>query len=62
MKAKAAVVCETSRSDPPGYIDCYMSGEIEIDSLVTHIMPLKDINRAFDLMHSGESTRSVIIF
>jgi S-(hydroxymethyl)glutathione dehydrogenase/alcohol dehydrogenase len=39
-----------------------MAGEIELDSLVTHKMPLEDINRAFDLMHSGESIRSVIEF
>jgi S-(hydroxymethyl)glutathione dehydrogenase/alcohol dehydrogenase len=39
-----------------------MSGEIELDRMVTHTMPLEDINRAFDLMHSGESIRSVIIF
>ena len=39
-----------------------MNGEIELDSMVTHRMPLEDINRAFDLMHSGESIRSVIIF
>ena len=40
----------------------YLSGEIVLDSMVTHTMPLDDINRAFDLMHSGESIRSVIIF
>jgi S-(hydroxymethyl)glutathione dehydrogenase/alcohol dehydrogenase len=39
-----------------------MSGEIELDKMVTHTMPLEDINRAFDLMHSGESIRSVIIY
>ena len=39
-----------------------MNGEIELDSMVTHTMPLEEINRAFDLMHSGESIRSVIIF
>jgi S-(hydroxymethyl)glutathione dehydrogenase / alcohol dehydrogenase len=39
-----------------------MSGQIELDSLVTHTMPLDDINRAFELMHKGESIRSVIIF
>lgn len=50
------------RTELPGYVDRYMSGEIELDSMVTHTMPLEDINRAFDLMHSGESIRSVIIF
>jgi S-(hydroxymethyl)glutathione dehydrogenase/alcohol dehydrogenase len=39
-----------------------MSGEIELDKMVTHTMPIEDINRAFDLMHSGESIRSVIIY
>ena len=50
------------RSELPGYVDRYMAGEIEVDKMVTHTMPLEDINRAFDLMHSGESIRSVIIF
>ena len=50
------------RTELPGYVDRYMSGEIELDKMVTHTMPLEDINRAFDLMHSGESIRSVIIF
>lgn len=50
------------RSELPGYVDRYMNGEIELDSLVTHTMGLEDINKAFDLMHSGESIRSVIIF
>ena len=50
------------RSELPGYVDRYMNGEIELDKMVTHTMPLEDINRAFDLMHSGESIRSVIIF
>jgi S-(hydroxymethyl)glutathione dehydrogenase / alcohol dehydrogenase len=62
MKAKAAVAWEASRTELPGYVDRYMSCEIEVDTLVTHTMPLEDINRAFDLMHSSESTRSVIIF
>jgi S-(hydroxymethyl)glutathione dehydrogenase/alcohol dehydrogenase len=39
-----------------------MNGKIELDSLVTHTMPLDDINTAFDLMHEGKSIRSVIIF
>ncbi|HUX81772.1 MAG TPA: S-(hydroxymethyl)glutathione dehydrogenase/class III alcohol dehydrogenase [Halothiobacillus sp.] len=50
------------RTELPGYVERYMSGEIELDKMVTHTMPLEDINRAFDLMHSGESIRSVIIF
>jgi S-(hydroxymethyl)glutathione dehydrogenase/alcohol dehydrogenase len=39
-----------------------MDGKIEIDSLITHILPLEDINKGFDLMHSGESIRSVVVF
>jgi len=39
-----------------------MKGELILDSMVTHTMGLEDINKAFDLMHSGESIRSVIIF
>jgi S-(hydroxymethyl)glutathione dehydrogenase / alcohol dehydrogenase len=50
------------RSQLPGYVEQYMRGEIKIDPMVTHTMPLVEINRAFDLMHQGESIRSVIIF
>jgi S-(hydroxymethyl)glutathione dehydrogenase/alcohol dehydrogenase len=50
------------RSQLPGYVDRYLNGEIEIDSFVTHTMPLEDINKAFELMHHGESIRSVIKF
>ncbi len=50
------------RTELPGYVDRYMKGELILDSMVTHTMGLEDINKAFDLMHSGESIRSVIIF
>ena len=50
------------RSELPGYVDNYMAGKINIDDMVTHTMGLEDINKAFDLMHAGESIRSVIIF
>jgi S-(hydroxymethyl)glutathione dehydrogenase/alcohol dehydrogenase len=50
------------RSDVPKIVDWYMEGRIEIDPLITHLMPLDDINRAFDLMHAGESIRSVVTF
>lgn len=50
------------RTELPGYVERYMGGEIEIDSMVTHRMGLEDINKAFDLMHEGESIRSVIIY
>ena len=39
-----------------------MDRKINIDDLITHKMPLKDINKAFDLMHAGESIRSVVVF
>ncbi|AFY67918.1 S-(hydroxymethyl)glutathione dehydrogenase/class III alcohol dehydrogenase [Geitlerinema sp. PCC 7407] len=48
------------RTDVPKIVDWYMNGKIDIDSLVTHTMPLDQINDAFDLMHRGESIRSVI--
>ncbi len=50
------------RTELPGYVDRYMNGQIELDSMVTHTMPLEEINTAFDLMHEGKSIRSVIIF
>jgi S-(hydroxymethyl)glutathione dehydrogenase/alcohol dehydrogenase len=39
-----------------------MDGKINIDDLITHVMPLEDINKGFDLMHEGESIRSVVTF
>ena len=48
------------RTELPRYVGWYLSGRIKVDELVTHTMPLEDINRAFDLMHAGESIRSVI--
>ena len=50
------------RSDVPKIVDWYMDGKIDIDSLITHTMPLEKINDAFDLMHRGESIRSVVVF
>ena len=50
------------RTDVPRIVDWYMDGKINIDDLITHKMPLEDINKAFDLMHSGESIRSVVEF
>ena len=50
------------RTDVPTIVDWYMDGKIEIDSLITHILPLEDINKGFDLMHSGTSIRSVVVF
>ena len=50
------------RTDVPTIVDWYMDGKIEIDSMITHILKLEDINKGFDLMHSGESIRSVVVF
>ncbi|HZH08693.1 MAG TPA: S-(hydroxymethyl)glutathione dehydrogenase/class III alcohol dehydrogenase [Lautropia sp.] len=50
------------RTDVPKIVDWYMDGKINIDDLITHVMPIDDINKAFDLMHSGESIRSVVTF
>jgi len=50
------------RTDVPKIVDWYMEGRINIDDLITHTMPLKKINDAFDLMHEGESIRSVVTF
>jgi S-(hydroxymethyl)glutathione dehydrogenase/alcohol dehydrogenase len=50
------------RSELPGYVENYLNGQIELDSMVTHTMPLEEINTAFDLMHEGKSIRSVILF
>jgi S-(hydroxymethyl)glutathione dehydrogenase / alcohol dehydrogenase len=50
------------RTDVPKIVDWYMDGKIDIDSLITHVMPLDEINTAFDLMHEGKSIRSVVRF
>ena len=50
------------RTDVPRIVDWYMDGKINIDDLITHTMPLEDINKGFDLMHAGESIRSVVVF
>jgi S-(hydroxymethyl)glutathione dehydrogenase/alcohol dehydrogenase len=48
------------RTQLPRYVDWYMTGRIQVDPLVTHTMPLEEINRAFTLMHEGRSIRSVV--
>ncbi|MED5463667.1 MAG: S-(hydroxymethyl)glutathione dehydrogenase/class III alcohol dehydrogenase [Myxococcota bacterium] len=50
------------RSDVPKIVDWYMDGKINIDDLITHTMPLPEINAAFELMHGGESIRSVVTY
>ena len=50
------------RSQLPGFVDRFLSGEIKIDPIITQTMPLEEINTAFDLMHAGKSIRSVVIY
>ena len=50
------------RTEVPRIVDWYMDGKINIDDLITHTMPLEEINSAFDLMHAGESIRSVVVY
>jgi S-(hydroxymethyl)glutathione dehydrogenase/alcohol dehydrogenase len=50
------------RTDTPRIVDWYMDGKIEIDPMITHRFPLERINEAFDLMHAGESIRSVVVY
>ena len=50
------------RTDVPKIVDWYMEGKIHIDEMITHTMPLTEINTAFDLMHEGKSIRSVVTF
>jgi S-(hydroxymethyl)glutathione dehydrogenase/alcohol dehydrogenase len=50
------------RTDVPKIVDWYMDGKIEIDPMITHVLKLEDINKGFDLMHSGESIRAVVVY
>jgi S-(hydroxymethyl)glutathione dehydrogenase/alcohol dehydrogenase len=50
------------RTDVPKIVDWYMQGKIQIDPMITHVMPLSDINKGFDLMKRGESIRGVVTF
>lgn len=50
------------RTDTPRIVDWYMDGRINIDDLITHTLPLENINDAFDLMHEGKSVRSVVVY
>ncbi len=50
------------RTDTPKIVDWYMQGKIEIDPMITHVLDLEEINKGFDLMHAGESIRSVVVF
>ena len=50
------------RTDVPKIVDWYMDGKIEIDPMITHVLTLEEINKGFDLMHAGESIRSVVVY
>jgi S-(hydroxymethyl)glutathione dehydrogenase/alcohol dehydrogenase len=50
------------RTDVPRIVDWYMEGKLDIDSLITHTLKLDEINKGFDLMHAGESIRSVVVY
>jgi S-(hydroxymethyl)glutathione dehydrogenase / alcohol dehydrogenase len=50
------------RTDVPKIVDWYMDGKINIDDLITHVMPIEQVNEAFDLMHRGEGIRTVLTF
>ena len=50
------------RTDVPRIVDLYMNGRIEIDPMITHVLSLDEINRGFELMHAGESIRSVVVY
>jgi len=50
------------RTDVPKIVDWYMAGKIEIDPMITHVLTLEEINEGFDLMHAGESIRSVVVY
>jgi S-(hydroxymethyl)glutathione dehydrogenase/alcohol dehydrogenase len=50
------------RTDVPKIVDWYMEGKIDIDSLITNVMPIEKVNEALDLMHKGEGIRTVLTF
>ena len=50
------------RTDVPKIVEWYMDGKIEIDPMITHTLTLDEINKGFDLMHAGESIRSVVVY
>ena len=50
------------RTDVPKIVDWYMEGKIQIDPMITHLLPLEDINKGFEMMHRGESIRSVVVY
>ncbi|WP_101068998.1 S-(hydroxymethyl)glutathione dehydrogenase/class III alcohol dehydrogenase [Roseovarius salinarum] len=52
----------SGRTDVPRIVDWYMDGKIEIDPMITHTLTLEEINKGFDMMHAGESIRSVVVY
>ncbi len=52
----------SGRTDVPKIVDWYMDGKIEIDPMITHILKLEEINKGFEMMHAGESIRSVVVY
>jgi S-(hydroxymethyl)glutathione dehydrogenase/alcohol dehydrogenase len=50
------------RTDVPKIVDWYLDGKIQIDPMITHVLSLEEINKGFDLMHAGESIRSVVVY
>jgi S-(hydroxymethyl)glutathione dehydrogenase/alcohol dehydrogenase len=50
------------RTDVPRIVDWYMDGKIDIDPMITHTLKLEEINKGFDMMHAGESIRSVVVY
>jgi len=50
------------RTDVPKIVDWYMEGKIQIDPMITHLLTLEEINKGFDLIHAGESIRSVVVY
>ena len=50
------------RTELPDYVERYLAGEFKLSDFITHTMPLEDINKSFELMHKGESIRTVIHF
>jgi S-(hydroxymethyl)glutathione dehydrogenase/alcohol dehydrogenase len=50
------------RTDVPKIVDWYMNGKINIDDLITHVLPFAQINEGFELLRKGESIRTVLTY
>lgn len=62
QKGRIGVAGARGRTGVPKFVDWYMQGKIQIDLMITHTMPLEDINMGFELMHKGESIRGVVVY